>query len=158
MNLNVDKRMSHGLQFQVAYSWSKSLDDNSSTIAGDTFLNSLNSLFWFAPKSLHGPSDFNVAHTVSINALWALPTPQSLNGFAKAAIGGWQVGGIFKFNTGLPTTVIFNGDPMGLGNGGADQFGIPNRIPGCDPVKHNYIKGKNPSFVNVSFYTLPHAT
>src|SRR5882672_6835177 len=35
MNLNVDKRMSHGLQFQVAYTWSKSIDDNSATIAGD---------------------------------------------------------------------------------------------------------------------------
>ncbi len=137
MNVNVDKRMSHGLQFQFAYTWSKSLDDNSSTIAGDTFLNSLNSLFWFAPKSLRGPSDFNLTHSATINALWALPTPQSLNGFAKAAIGGWQVGGIFKINSGLPTTVIFNGDPMGLGNGGADQFGIPNRISGCDPVNHN---------------------
>jgi len=155
MNVNVDKRMSHGLQFQFAYTWSKSLDDNSSTIAGDTFLNSLNSLFWFAPKSLRGPSDFNLTHSATINALWALPTPQSLNGFAKAAIGGWQVGGIFKINSGLPTTVIFNGDPMGLGNGGADQFGIPNRISGCDPVNHNYIGGASPSYINVNCYALP---
>jgi hypothetical protein len=155
MNLTVDKRMSHGLQFQVAYTWSKSIDDNSSTIAGDTFLNSLNSLFWFAPKSLRGLSDFNVAHSASINALWALPTPQSFNGLAKAAVGGWQVGGIFKINTGVPTTVIFNGDPMGLGNGGADQFGIPNHIPGCDPVNHNYIGGTSPSYINGNCYTLP---
>src|SRR5882672_20732 len=155
MNVNVDKRMSHGLQFQFAYTWSKSLDDNSSTIAGDTFLNSLNSLFWFAPKSLRGPSDFNLTHSATINALWALPTPQSLNGFAKAAIGGWQVGGIFKINSGLPTTVIFNGDPMGVGNGGADQFGIPNRISGCDPVNHNYIGGASPSYINVNCYALP---
>jgi hypothetical protein len=155
MNLNIDKRMAHGLQFQVAYTWSKSIDDDSSTIAGDTFGNSLNSLYWFAPKSLRGLSDFNVSQTASINVLWALPVPKSLNGFAKSAMGGWQMGGIFKINSGIPTTAIINGDPAGVGNTGADQFGIPNRIPGCDPVNHNYIGGTSPSYINVSCFTLP---
>jgi hypothetical protein len=155
MNLSIDKRMAHGLQFQIAYTWSKSIDDDSATIAGDTFGNSLNSLYWFAPKSLRGLSDFNVSQNASINLLWAVPAPKSLNGFAKAAVGGWQVGGIFKINTGIPTTAIINGDPAGLGNGGADQFGIPNRIAGCDPVNHNYIGGTSPSYINVSCYTLP---
>jgi hypothetical protein len=155
MNLNIEKRMAHGLQFQVAYTWSKSIDDDSATIAGDTFGNSLNSLYWFAPKSLRGLSDFNVSQNASINLLWELPVPKSFDGFAKAAVGGWQVGGIFKINSGIPTTAIINGDPAGLGNGGADQFGIPNRIPGCDPVNHNYIGGASPSYVNVSCYTLP---
>jgi len=155
MNLNIEKRMAHGLQFQVAYTWSKSIDDDSATIAGDTFGNSLNSLYWFAPKSLRGLSDFNVGQNASINLLWALPSPKSWNAFATAAVGGWQVGGIFKINTGIPTTAIINGDPAGLGNTGADQFGIPNRIPGCDPVNHNYIGGASPSYINVSCYTLP---
>jgi hypothetical protein len=147
--------MAHGLQFQVAYTWSKSIDDDSATIAGDTFGNSLNSLYWFAPKSLRGLSDFNVAQNASINVLWVLPVPRSFNGLAKTVVGGWQLGGIFKINTGIPTTAIVNGDPAGLGNGGADQFGIPNRIAGCDPVNHNYIGGTSPSYINVSCYTLP---
>jgi hypothetical protein len=154
-NVNVDKKMSHGLQFQVAYTWGKSLDESSATIAGDTFSQGLNSLFWFAPKSLRGPSDFNVAHTLSINTLWAIPTPQSFQGFAKTALGGWQMGGIVKYNSGIPTTPIIAGDPMGLGNTGADQFGIPNLIPGCDPVNHNFIGGNSPIYINSSCYTLP---
>jgi len=157
VNLSIDKRLSNGFQFQVAYTWSKSIDDNSSTIAGDTFGNSINSLYWFAPKSLRGLSDFNVGQSAAINMLWAVPTPKSWNGFVKSAVGGWQLGGIFKINTGIPTTVIINGDPAGLGNSGADQFGIPNRIPGCDPVNHNYIGGTNPSYINISCYTLPTA-
>jgi hypothetical protein len=39
---------------------------------------------------------------------------------------------------------------MGLGNGGADQFGIPNYIPGCNPVNSS-VSG----FINASCYTLP---
>jgi hypothetical protein len=69
-------------------------------------------------------------------------------------VGGWQLGGIFKINTGIPTTAIFNGDPMGLQNGGADQFGIPNRVPGCDPINHNY-GGSSPAYINVNCFALP---
>jgi hypothetical protein len=155
MNLNIDKRMSHGLQFQIAYTWAKSIDDNSSTVAGDAFSNGLNSTYWFAPKSLRGRSDFNIGQSASINVLWAVPTPRSISGFTKSALGGWQVGSIFKVNSGVPTTVIVNGDPAGLGNGGADQFGIPNLIPGCDPVNHNYIGGTSPTYINVNCYALP---
>jgi hypothetical protein len=155
LNLNIEKRLSHGLQFQVAYTWSKSIDDNSSTVAGDAFSNSLNSTYWFAPSSLRGPSDFNIGQTASVNLLWLVPTPKSFEGFTKSALAGWQIGGIFKVNTGVPTTVIVNGDPAGLGNGGADQFGIPNLIPGCDPINHNYIGGTSPTYINVKCYTLP---
>jgi len=145
--------MGHGLQFQVAYTWAKSIDDNSSTIAGDTFGNGLNSLFYFNPKALRGLSDFHVGKNASINALWAVPGPKS--GVAKAALGGWQVGTIFKINTGVPSTAIINGDSLALGNGGADQFGIPNRVAGCDPINHNYIGGPSPSYLNESCFTLP---
>jgi hypothetical protein len=154
MNLNVEKRMSHGLQFQFAYTWSKSIDDNSSTIAGDTFGTSLNSLYWFAPKSLRGRSDFDTTQSATLNVLWAAPTPKALPAVAQAVLGGWQIGGILKLNSGIPTTVIFNGDPMGLGNNGADQFGIPNLIPGCNPVNKNYIGGTNPVYINVNCYSL----
>jgi hypothetical protein len=155
MNVNVDKRMSHGLQFQVAYTWAKSIDDNSSTIAGDTFGNGLNSLYYFAPRVLRGVSDYNVGQNASINVLWALPSPKSAHGLVNAVVGGWQVGSIFKINTGVPSTAIIGGDPMGVGNGGADQFGIPNLTAGCDPINHNFIGGTNPVYLNTSCFTLP---
>jgi hypothetical protein len=154
LNVSVDKKMSRGLQFQVSYTWGRSIDDSSSTIAGDTFQQGLNSLYWFAPHSLRGPSDFNVAHTLAINTLWAIPTPQSWNGFAKTVVGGWQMGGIIKYNSGVPTTPIIGGDPMGLGNGGADQFGIPDYVAGCNPVN----SGSVDAYVNQSCYTLPKST
>ena len=65
LNVNLDKKFSHGLQFQVAYTYSKSLDDTSQTIAGDTFGNGINSPWWLLPQAFYGPSDFNVAHTLS---------------------------------------------------------------------------------------------
>jgi hypothetical protein len=96
-----------------------------------------------------------VLHTVSVNALWAIPTPKSWSGFANTALGGWQMGGIVTYNSGIPTTAIIGGDPMGLGNGGADQFGIPNIIPGCDPINHNFIGSASPTYINVNCYVAP---
>jgi hypothetical protein len=153
MNVSLDKKMSHGLQFQVVNTWGRSIDDSSSTIAGDTFEQGLNSLYYFASHALRGPSDYNVADTLSINTLWAIPTPQSWNGFAKTALGGWQMGGIVKYNTGVPTTPIIGGDPAGLGNGGADQFGIPDYVPGCNRVNSKSVS----AYINQSCYTPPTA-
>jgi len=155
LNVNLAKTMKHGFQYQVAYSFSKSLDDDSQSIAGDSFSNALNSPWYFLPKLFKGPSDFNVTHSVSINGLWDVPGPKT--GIAKTALGGWQLGGIVKVNSGIPTTPIIGDDPLGLGNSGADQFGLLNKVPGCDPIIHGYAGSKPgaPNWINASCYTLP---
>jgi hypothetical protein len=155
LNVNLDKKFAHGFQLQAAYTYSKSLDDDSQTIAGDTFANGINSPWWWLPKAFYGPSDFNVTHTLSINALYTLPTPKDWNGFRKEALAGWEVGGIFTYNSGAPTTAINNGDPLNLGNSGADQFGPLVKLAGCNPVNKNWIGGPSPVYINEACYSEP---
>jgi hypothetical protein len=155
LNVNLDKVFSHGFQFQVAYTWSKSLDDTSQTIAGDTFGNGINSPVWWLPQAYYGPSDFNVTDTLTINGLYTIPTPKSWNGAMKEALADWELGGIFAFNSGTPTTVTSNGDPLGLNNAGADPFGPLVRLPGCNAV--NYTVGSpNVGFLNQLCFTEPY--
>jgi hypothetical protein len=155
LNVNLDKRFSHGLQFQVAYTYSKSLDDTSQTIAGDTFANGINSPWWFLPQAFYGPSDFNVAHTLSINALYVIPTPKTWSGAMKEGLADWELGGIFTFNSGTPTTPINQGDPLNLGNGGADQFGPVVKLPGCNAVSTAGSTGGQPNWINQDCFTEP---
>jgi Carboxypeptidase regulatory-like domain/TonB-dependent Receptor Plug Domain len=157
LNVNLDKKFAHGYQFQVSYTWSKSLDDNSQTIAGDTFANGINSPVWWLPKAYYGPSDFNVAHTLTINALYSIPTPKSWNGAMKEALADWELGGIFTFHTGSPTTAINNGDPLGLGNVGADQSGPLVHLPGCNQYA-NYVGSLpgSPQWINQNCFTEPY--
>jgi outer membrane receptor protein involved in Fe transport len=157
LTANLEKRFSHGFQAQFAYTFSKSLDDDSQTIAGDTFANGLNSPPWMIPKAFYGPSDFDVRHSVSINGLWDIPAPKSFGTIANTALGGWELGGIFTINSGIPTTPIISDDPLGLGNTGADQFGLPNIVAGCNPVNSNW-KADNLTYINVKCFTLPQAT
>lgn len=154
MHVNLEKRFSRGFQAQFAYTYGKSLDDDSQTIAGDSFGNGLNSPPWMIPKAFYGPSDYDVKHAISINGLWDIPAPKSLGPVANTALGGWELGGIFTINSGVPTTPIIADDPLGLGNTGADQFGLPNIIAGCNPVNSNW-KQNNLTYINVNCYTLP---
>jgi hypothetical protein len=155
LNVNLAKTMKHGFQYQVAYSFAKSLDDDSQSIAGDSFSNALNSPFWFLPRLFRGPSDFDVRHSLSINGLWDVPGPKS--GIGKTALGGWRLGSIVKVNSGVPTTPIIADDPLGLGNSGADQFGLLNRVAGCDPINHGFANSTagSPVWINQNCFTLP---
>jgi hypothetical protein len=148
--------MSHGLQAQVAYTWGKALDNNSSTIAGDSFQNSVTTWFWFDPRISKAAADFNVRHTLVLNGLWQVPTPHSMGGVAGTMLGGWQVGGIFKWNDGVPTTITIGGDPMGVLNSNSDPFALPDRVPGCNPINSNY-KRDNLNYINQTCYYLPPA-
>jgi len=156
LHVNLEKRFSRGFQAQFAYTYGKSLDDDSQTIAGDSFGNGLNSPPWMIPHAFYGPSDYDTKHAISINGLWDLPTPKSLGAVGNTALGGWELGGIFTVNSGVPTTPIIADDPMGLGNSGADQFGLPNIVAGCNPINSNW-KQNNLTYINVNCYTLPTA-
>jgi hypothetical protein len=46
---------------------------------------------------------------------------------------------------------------MGVQNNGSDTFGIPDRVPGCDPVNHNYKSDPNLTYINTNCYRVPMA-
>jgi hypothetical protein len=154
LNVSLNKVFSHNVQFGVSYTYSKSQDDDSQTIAGDTFANGINSPIWWLPRAYYGPSDFNVTHNLTIDALYTIPTPKSWNGAMKEGLADWQLGGIFSFNSGTPTTVTSTGDPLGLNNAGADPFGPLVRLPGCNPISFT-VGSPTVGFLNQNCYTEP---
>jgi hypothetical protein len=154
LNLSAIKRLSHGVQFQGSYTFSKSIDTGSSGIAGDTFGNSVSSLPLFNPQLRRGLSDFDVRNVGAINAIWLIRNPTSWGEVPKWFASGWQIGGIYIITSGLPFTPTIGGDPLGLK--GADLYAFPNRIPGCDPVNSNF-KSIGLHYLNLNCFTLPTA-
>jgi len=156
LNLEAIKRLSHGLQLQASYTFSKSIDTSSSGIAGDTFGNSVSSPPAFDPRLRRGLSDFDVRNILAINALWMIPSPQSWNGVPKWAASGWQVGGIFTYAGGLPFTPVIGGDPLGLNAKSSESFAFPNTVTGCNPVNGNFKSTANgPHYINTACFTFP---
>jgi hypothetical protein len=140
------------LRLGAAYTFSKSIDDSSSSIAVTNFNNSMLGSFIFDPALARGLSDFDVRQNLVWNAIWLLPYARSSANLAKWAANGWQLGGIFRSATGLPFTPVIGGDPLGLLN--SSTFDFPDRLslPGCnDPVN----PGNASHYIKTSCFVAP---
>jgi hypothetical protein len=147
LELQLAKRMSHGFQVQGTYTWGKSIDTSSATLAGDAFGNSISSLNYFDMKLTRGLSDFNVGRTFVLNGTWEVPTAKSFAGPARWLTDGWELGLIFTVSDGVPFTPTWGtgGDPANTLS--SDDFAYPNRLggAGCNTLTNpghpeNYIK------------------
>ena len=147
LEVGVTKRMSHGLQMQGSYTWGKSIDTSSATLAGDAFGNSISSLHWFDYRLSRGLSDFSIGRTLVLNGTWFVPSPKVGPSPLRWLSGGWELGAIYKASDGVPFSATFgtDGDPLGLNSG--DPWDFPNRVfsPGCSTLTNpgnpnNYIK------------------
>jgi hypothetical protein len=157
MQVDVAKRVSHGIQFHAAYTWGKSIDTLSATEANDAFPNGLFNQLFFDQRTTRGLSDFNVAQTLVLSATWELPGPRKGAKLPEWAFGGWQLVGLYKASAGQPFTPILGGDPSGTK---LDETGeVPSYIPGCNLVDSNFKQNTNgPIYLNPHCLTLPQAT
>jgi hypothetical protein len=161
---NVVKRMSHGLQAEVSFTWQKSLDTSSGSFAGDNYSADITpTIPYWDLRIIKGPADFNVARNLVINTVWDVPTG-SLSGPLTWVAKGWQLGGILELSDGVPIWPLdgIEGDPSGQLNG--EPMAIPDLAPGCTPKnavqpgKVQYIKPQ--CFINAvapsrAFYNAP---
>jgi hypothetical protein len=150
------KRMSHGFQVQGTFTWSKSMDTSSASVAGDTFGNSISSLHWFDMRLSRGLSDFNVGRTLVVNGTWELPTPKSFSAPAQWALGGWQLGLIFTASDGVPFSGTWGTGSDPANTLSSDDWSWPNRLggPGCKTLTN---PGNTNSYVKSECFQVPTA-
>ena len=99
------KQASHGVTFNVNYTWSHSLDWGSTWHSGATTANGRAPGEGFSsdqtqPKLDYGNSIFDVRHRFVLNYIWEMPWLKQSKGFVGAMFGGWQWNGIWSFQTG----------------------------------------------------------
>lgn len=100
---------SHGIMYEVSYTWSHTLDNITVPNVDDTDI-----------RRWYGTSSLNQAQVLTINWVYELPfLKQSPNAFARHLLGGWQVGGISNFMTGPPLNFScgISGEASGIGEG-----------------------------------------
>lgn len=96
------KRTSHGLEFQAAYTFSKSVDTTSEATfvgAGDTNQNGPNA------KYAKGLSRFHTPHRFTLNGSYRLPFFEGRRDLAGQVLGGWQISDVLKIASGTPFSV-----------------------------------------------------
>ncbi len=111
LQIDVTRRLSHGLQFRGNYTWSKNLDINSA-LTGAQANNQPQMVM--DRNDLHrdwGLSALNVANQASISALYMLPFAPK-----NRVIGGWQVNAIATMLSGFPFTPLIGANRSGDGD------------------------------------------
>jgi len=108
--LSVRERLGSQLTMDFNYTYSHSMDD-SSGLQSSTSTGGYGANFILNPirqSDSYADSDFDIRHIVNFNTVWAVPFGQGRKyfsdsrGLANALIGGWQLSGIMRWNSGLP--------------------------------------------------------
>lgn len=98
-----------GLQFGANYTWSHSIDNVSSLMGDDPASGATGlPLDAFDPWLDRGSSDHDVRHRWVSHFVWQIPLATSWTGYKKHLAGGWEVSGIFSFQTGQPFSLRDN--------------------------------------------------
>jgi len=151
LQASVKKQLSHGLQVQGSYTWSKCLDTGSNFAFNDPFQNSLPDYMYFDHRLTKGQCDFNIGQSGVVSYIWTIPARANMTGFASKVLAGWQVGGIITAQTGSPFTPVVGGDALGR-NAGDTNVDYVNLLPGCNPIN-----GSVTAYLNLSCFTPPTA-
>jgi hypothetical protein len=140
LQTTAEKRLGHGLQLQINYTWSHCID----TVSNGGFLPfAAGGILSPIPDDLQrdrGPCDYDVRHNLTANYTYELPI--HLRGRLGAALNGWQVSGSVFWRSGLPFSVLsapYTGGGNGIVNGSGPQFA--SVVPGVPLYEHNPIPG-----------------
>jgi len=135
LQTSVERRFAAGLQFQVSYTLSKSLDmasdpgfgsgDNyiSMNEAADrTFVSDRERGMALRKADLYGPSRFDMRQVASVNGSYELPWKRR-GGIGGAIISDWSVSGSAQYRDGVPFTILCsaNGGDCNLDGSGQDR-------------------------------------
>jgi len=145
--VSINKRLSHGLQFNANYTYSKSMSNNDASLGeGGTDASSQRPQDYFAYDREWSRGAFDRPHRLSVNYTYELPSPKS--GVLKHILGGWQVSGVTQYQSGRPFTILTGVDSNGDGNTGSDR-------PNVSPSGTFTWDKDHKSFTNSGYYTVP---
>ncbi len=113
LQTSLTQRLSHGVQFKVAYTFSKTLDDVP-TSSPNLFVSSTGyTAVWGglliadqnSRRTSWGPADFDRTHRFVFSYQWQLPTLHTLPATVRAVTNGWQLAGVTTIQSGNALSV-----------------------------------------------------
>ncbi len=113
LQVDVNRRFSHGFSLSVAYTFASSRDCDSfqKSVIPNTF----------DSKAICGPADYDVRNVMAINSVYEIPF-SSDNRLLREALGGWQLTQAYQFQAGAPFSVATTQDIAGVGAGSGPQL------------------------------------
>jgi hypothetical protein len=141
LQLTAMKRLGHGLQGQVNYTWSHCMD----TVSNGGFLPfSAGGILSPLPGDLardYGPCDYDIRHNLNAQYVYQLPVKVRSHSLGYA-LNGWQISGTAFWHSGVPFSVLstpYSASGNGIVQGSGPQFA--SVVPGVPLYDHHPIPG-----------------
>ncbi len=141
LQLTAMKRLSHGLQGQVNYTFSHCMD----TVSNGGFLQfSAGGILSPLPGDLardYGPCDYDIRHNLNGQYVYQLPVKVRSHSLGYA-LNGWQISGTAFWHSGVPFSVLstpYSANGNGIVQGSGPQFA--SLVPGVPLYEHHSIPG-----------------
>jgi hypothetical protein len=100
LQTSLQRRFADGFQMGVVYSWSKANDYSDGGNGDVTTFN--NRREWN-----YGLADYDRTHIFAANYLFDLPGDGLRNGLLRGVLGGWQISGLTRFQSGSPLSLVY---------------------------------------------------
>jgi len=180
MQTTLNRRFGSGLTFGSQWTWAHDIGNTGGSNEANTTQDPTN----FGLD--RGNNNFDVRHTVNISALYELPYGRyrqfgkNANRAVDAVLGGWQIGEVWNFRTGIPmevrvtrpdivyqdtrngtyvsSPILVGGVPMTIpvintpGGGNFRNFRRPDYVGGVDPFLHT---ADGRVFLNPAAFAIP---
>lgn len=115
LQISVNRRFSQGLQLQVAYTFSKSMDETSSLGgSGESPGSTVHTMDPYDRSRDYGLSGFHVKKVLTSSFSYDIPMPAT--GVLERLLGGWQVNGILTLADGNAVNISNTVDRARAGN------------------------------------------
>jgi len=124
LQLQFQRRLSHGLQALMSYTWSHSIDTGSAgsfTNAGNGFVPTVD------PNSNRGPSDFDIRNAFSAGLTYNVPALKT-SAFTNALLRDWSLQSVIQAGSAPPVNICWCNLFLELNNAGTAIR--PDIVPG----------------------------
>jgi outer membrane receptor protein involved in Fe transport len=125
------RRMTHGLQLDGHYTWSRTRDMATHSNGGGQTMNNYD--IW----ADYGPANWDVPHRFVASYIYDVPfLKDSTQPILKYVVAGWQIGGVTTIQSGTPINVTISADRANIGISGQQRPDLVGSIPSlnCQPT------------------------
>jgi hypothetical protein len=136
------KRFSHNFSLQGAYTFSKAIDQNSSTSGESPIAPNP-----FNVRTERGLANFNAKHIASLSWIVDLPSFRRHHAALRLIVGGWQLNGLLQMRTGLPLNPTLGSSDVALSGTGNQRPNVVGdwQLPSDRPRAEKIARWFNPA-------------
>jgi len=119
LTVSLQKRMSRGLYFRLAYTWAHAIDDGQDALVAGQPATVQNS---YAANSERGPSVTDQRQRLTVAAVEEPRPFNPAHGLLAAMFDHWKISGVMTYGSGRPANATVSGDPNQDGNSDNDRL------------------------------------